>query len=152
MWGIAHDFGWDVKKLTSVNKLSGPQSIKPGQLLFIPPPPESRGFIWPVRGKVSSESSSSSVLPIRAPEGSIVRASRSGKVAVSASELSGWGKTVLLDHGDGYVSIYAGLGDIFVLPGAVIRQGSAIGKTNNGPVYFGIRLNAVAKNTRALLP
>jgi murein DD-endopeptidase MepM/ murein hydrolase activator NlpD len=155
LWGIAHDFGWQHDRLAAINNVSNARQIKVGQPLVVPPPPESDRFLWPARGRTSSEGSSvfgSSVISIRAPESSLVRASRSGKVAVASNELSGWGKTILLDHGDGYVSIYSGMGQIMVLPGAFITQGTAIGRAGKDPIYFGIRYNAVAKNPKALLP
>lgn len=91
-------------------------------------------------------------LDIRAPEGSFVRASRTGRVAVATRQLVGWGKAVVLDHGDGYVTVYAGLEQLLVSPGTVVQQGNTLGQLGREPLYFEIRYGTSLRNPRQLLP
>ena len=158
LWGIAHDFGWDVHALAKVNRLSNVRQVKVGQRLFIPPPPASNRFLWPARGTVVSAKESGGDaaavrgLEIRAQEGAIVRASRTGRVAVATQQLSGWGKTVLLDHGDGYVTVYARLDQLLVTPGMSVQQGNPVGQAGRTPLYFEIRYGTSLRDPLQLLP
>ena len=156
LWGIAHDFGWDVKSLARANRLTDPAQVKEGFRLYIPPPPPSARFLWPARGRVvpvkGVGSDGVSSLQITAQQGSLVRASRTGRVAVAARDLVGWGKTVILDHGDGYTSIYAGLDQLLVDPGISVQQGNPVGKLGAGPLYFEIRRGTSPTNPIQALP
>lgn len=157
LWGIAHDFGWDPHSLARLNRLTDPTHLKSGQLLFIPPPPESDRFVWPTRGalfpaKGATNEAARRSLQIQAPEGSFVLASRTGRVAVAAQQLSGFGKTIVLDHGDGYVTVYTRLEQLLVNPGMTIRQGEPIGRVGKTPLYFEIRYGTAARNPLQLLP
>ena len=73
-------------------------------------------------------------------------------VAVASQHLAGWGKTVILDHGDGYVTIYAGLQDVLVSPGLQIAQGNPVGRLGQRPLYFEIRNDARPLDPLKLLP
>ena len=150
LWRIAHTYGLEVPALAAANRLPAAAQLKVGQQLFIPLPPESNRFLWPLRGSFGA--SSSSGLDISATPGSLVRASRSGRVAVATSRLAGWGKTVVLDHLDGYLSIYAGLDQILVTPGTDLRQGIPVGVLGSRALHFEIRYGKTPRNTLALLP
>ena len=157
LWGIAHDFGWDVQSLARANHLSNPKQVKVGQRIFIPPPRPTNRFLWPARGAVTtstegSADGSTQGLDIRATEGTLVRAAKTGRVAVASRELAGWGKTVLLDHGDGYVTVYARLEQLLVSPGATIQQGNPIGQLGRAPLYFEIRYGTSVRDPLQLLP
>jgi murein DD-endopeptidase MepM/ murein hydrolase activator NlpD len=132
-----------------VNRLPSAGRLTVGQQLFIPIPPESPRFLWPVHGSTAAASHG---IAIRAPSGSLVRASRSGVVAVAAQRLSGWGKTVMLDHRDGYFTIYGGLERILVSPGTSVRQGIPVGSLGSNSLHFEIRYGLQPKSTLALLP
>jgi len=96
--------------------------------------------------------SASPGLEIQAPEGSFVRASRSGRVAVASPHLSGWGATVILDHGDGYATVYAALDQLLVAPGGAVAQGNPIGRLGQQPLYFEIRYRTRPHEPLSLLP
>jgi len=90
---------------------------------------------------------------IAAPEGSEVRAVHHGRVAF-ADWLRGFGLLLIIDHGDGYMSLYGHNQSLFkdtgewVEPGeAVALMGSSGGQQNAG-VYFGIRHNGRAVNPK----
>ena len=150
LWRIASSYGIEVHILAAANHLSSASQLKAGQKLFIPLPTETNRFLWPVRGSVNAASAHH--LAITAGPGSLVRASRSGRVAVATHRLAGWGETVVLDHLDGYYTVYAGMDEILVNPGAAVPQGSPIGLLNSGPLHFEIRLGTKPRNALALLP
>ena len=84
-----------------------------------------------------------------APRGTPVRAILSGKVLYA-----GWmpltGKTVILDHGWGLMSLYAHLSEVDVKRGQSVRRGEVIGKVGStgrstGPhLHLGVYLNDTA--------
>ncbi len=150
-WRIAQSYGLDPNTLATANRLPNTAILKTGQQLFIPLPKESDHFLWPVRG-AAANSSTARGLTIQAPAGSLVRASRSGLVAVATRRLSGWGKTIMIDHLDGYLSIYSGFEQILVSPGATVRQGMALGNLGTNALYFEIRFGTRSRDTMALLP
>jgi murein DD-endopeptidase MepM/ murein hydrolase activator NlpD len=151
LWRIAHSYGLDPTTLAAVNRISPTAPLIPGQRLFIPLPQESSQFLWPVRGSVGISSASRGVT-IAAPPGSLVRAARSGRVAVATRHLSGWGPTVVVDHLDGYLSVYARLHQALVPPGAMLRQGTPLGTLGTRALHFEIRYGVTPRNTVALLP
>lgn len=81
-------------------------------------------------------------LVLRAPPGTLVRAVFSGRVAY-ASEFAEYGRTVIVDHGDGYFTVTAQLGSIDVRVGedlpAGVRLGTVGGQAGLGELYFEIR-------------
>ena len=151
LWRIARSYGLEVETLARANRLPSAGHLAVGQRLFIPLPPESARFLWPLRGSLRAAGGSQG-LEIAAPAGSLVRASRTGRVAVSTRRLSGWGKTVVVDHMDGYLTIYAGLHQLLVEPGAAVRQGMPVGTLSSEPLHFEIRYGASLKNALTLLP
>ena len=61
-----------------------------------------------------------------------------------AGALSGYGNTVVVDHGGGYVSVYTGLGSISAGGGSTVGSGSVLGTSGSLPggeqgLYFEIR-------------
>ncbi|MBL8995203.1 MAG: M23 family metallopeptidase, partial [Spirochaetia bacterium] len=48
------------------------------------------------------------------------------------------GKTMLISHPDGYVSLYAGLGDTFFERGQIVEKGKMIGQASGDQVFFSI--------------
>ncbi len=150
LWRIARSYGLDVGTLARENRLRDTSLLRVGQRLFIPVPAESQAFFWPVRGRLGR--SGLNGVSIAAPPGSLVRASRSGRVAVATHRLSGWGKAVVLDHLDGYLTVYAGLEQLLTAPGATLRQGIPLGSLGARALHFEIRYGATPKDTLALLP
>jgi murein DD-endopeptidase MepM/ murein hydrolase activator NlpD len=140
-----------VETLATANRIPSTDQLHVGQRLFIPLPRESGQFLWPTRGALRTATTSRGVA-IAAQAGSLVRASRSGRVAVATHRLSGWGRTIVIDHLDGYLSIYCGFEQILVAPGTYVRQGLPIGNLGSRALHFEIRHGNVPKNTLALLP
>ncbi len=88
---------------------------------------------------------------IAAPAGRTVAAVADGEVVYS-DWLQGFGMLVILDHGDGYMTLYGGNRDVLVAAGSWIEAGATIatvgdsgGQTDSG-VYFEVRHNAKPVN------
>ena len=62
-----------------------------------------------------------------AEEGEMIRAADTGVVIFSGWAVGGYGNTVMIDHGNGYQSIYAHLSDVTVFCGDVVQQRTPIG-------------------------
>lgn len=83
------------------------------------------------------------------PIGTTVRASRGGRVTV-AGWLGGYGNCVMIDHGDGVVTVYGHLNECLVSVGQYVDQGQTIALSGNtgrstGPhLHFEIRINGGA--------
>ena len=63
---------------------------------------------------------------LAAPQGTVVLASQAGRVLLVES-ISGYGTTVLLDHGEGWQTLYAHLHEASVVVGGLLEQGQALG-------------------------
>ena len=80
-----------------------------------------------------------------------LRAAKAG-VVTFAGNMSGYGKIIIINHGNGYETRYAHLSVISTNVGEHVNQGDLIGKTGNsgrttGPhLHFEIRVNGAPKN------
>ena len=79
-----------------------------------------------------------------------VRSIAEGEV-VYAAPLQGYGNTVIIDHGDGYLSIYTGLSQISAGAGSRVSARQTIGRSGSLPdgengLYFEIRYRNQAMN------
>ena len=68
-----------------------------------------------------------------------------------ADELEGFGKVIVIDHGDGYISIYSGLSEIEVAKGYAVAAGNRLGISGTLPsgmegLYLEVRYNGQAMN------
>ena len=89
------------------------------------------------------------------PNGTIIRAADGGQVTfagISGSLTSGYGRLVIVDHGNGMETYYAHLQGFFVQQGDIIAQGDPVGRANSsgsstGPhLHFEIRQNGQPQN------
>ena len=172
LWRIAKTYGITIDELIQKNNIPNGAHIEKDQLLFIPGADhvetvvldhdfKSNEFIWPLKGKVilyfgdQKGTMVNKGIHIRANEGHQVCASRTGKV-VFADYLDGYGYTVILDHADGYYSVYAQNAKLLVKLNDEIIQGQPIAQLGgNGELaflHFEIRRNAKADNPLYYLP
>jgi murein DD-endopeptidase MepM/ murein hydrolase activator NlpD len=90
-------------------------------------------FDWPVRGELISDfgpkggGRRNDGLDIAAPTGTPVRAAAAGKVVYSGGDVPGFGVTVLIQHEDGWVTVYGNLQTASVRMQQVVRAGEQIG-------------------------
>ena len=115
-------------------------------------------FAWPVRGALVTSFGAitdkiiSKGIDIKAPGGAGVRASRSGKVVYRDLYLKGFGKTVILDHGDRYQTVYSYNSDILVNVGDPVKQNMVIakvgrtGRAKYPALHFEIRRDGEPQN------
>ena len=81
---------------------------------------------------------------IKAAEGSEVRAVAPGRV-VHADWMRGFGNLIIIDHGDGYLSIYGNNQSLLKRPGDSVRAGEAVASAGNtggneeSGLYFELR-------------
>lgn len=97
--------------------------------------------IWPVNGRLgdgfgqrmdpfSGEGAMHTGVDILAPRGTPVRATADG-IVTFASWNSGYGRCVIIDHGNNYQTVYGHLNRIDVIEGQEIRQGEVLGAVGN---------------------
>lgn len=78
-------------------------------------------------------------IDIEAPVGEEVRAVEKGTV-VFADHFSGYGKMVILDHGERYYTIYAHLSEILKRNGDAVKRGEILGRAGDSDSLTGARL------------
>jgi len=109
----------------------------------------------PVAGTVSSGFGNRSGGPhagvdILAPRGTEVRAASPGLVGYTGSGLRGYGRAVILDHGEGITTRYGHLATIRVQSGETVPAGAVIGtagRSGNATAYhlhFELRVDGKA--------
>jgi len=85
------------------------------------------------------------------PHGTPVLASAAGTV-IHAGWLSGYGKTIILDHGNGISTLYAHNSHLVVRDGQAVRQGQQVARLGStgfstGPhIHFEVRINGEPVN------
>jgi murein DD-endopeptidase MepM/ murein hydrolase activator NlpD len=121
----------------------------------------SGGFIWPSTNHTLSGNdywSGHLAIDIAAGTGAPVYAADSGVVVYAAGSSGGYGNMVMIDHGNGYHTLYAHLDSINVYCGQNVMQGNLIGlagSTGNSTgahLHFEIRQNGGFINPWYVLP
>lgn len=124
--------------------------------------------LWPVMGSISSvfgETRLSAAagggrphkgIDISAPLGTPVMAAAEG-VVVSAGWQAEMGKSIYLDHGHGFATMYGHLKNIMVKPGERVKKGQIIGTVgmtgnSTGPhLHYEVHIHGVPVNPQAYL-
>ncbi len=84
-------------------------------------------FVWPTGGRVSQYSNAYHIaLDIAAPMGTPIYASAGGTIVYSGWDNSGYGYTILLDHGNGWRTRYAHLSGMYFEVNDRVSQGELI--------------------------
>ena len=165
LWRISRVYGVPLEKLVAVNGLEDPGSLSIGQSLFIPgatairevPTEASTRFDWPIPdGRILSGfgvlrgGHRHKGIDIRGSLGQPVRAAGEGRIVYSGSTLRGYGKTVIIDHGDNMQSLYAHNSTLLVTVGERVARGpvvARVGRTGNATTehcHFEVRKRDVA--------
>lgn len=127
------------------------------------PDSASRGtgaLVWPTSGTITQPYwNGHRAIDVGAWTGTSVTASDSGYViAARTGWNSGYGTMVMIDHGGGYVTLYAHLNSVFVRQGENVSKGQQIGTVGNtgnstGPhLHFEVRYQGVPRNPFNFLP
>lgn len=183
-YSIARAYGVSVVRLMRDNNLSDPRELRVGQSLTISGasnyalldsserlrasilwnvPRGSRQFAWPLwSGTVTSafgirDGVMHKGVDIAAPEGTPVHAAEAGVVAFVA-HLPGYGNTLIIQHSENYVTVYANNKVNLVRVGQGVSRDQVIGEVGTsgritGPhLYFELRYDNFACNPLSYLP
>jgi len=104
------------------------------------------GFVWPTAGVISQGYKwYHKAIDIANSVGTPVLAADSGKVVAAAWDSSGYGNKVMIDHGNGYVTLYGHNSRIDVVIGQTVRRGDQValmgstGRSTGSHLHFEIR-------------
>jgi septal ring factor EnvC (AmiA/AmiB activator) len=103
---------------------------------------------WPCRGKVIANFGSqvhpkyktktrNTGIDIECPKGTIVSAIQTGRI-VYADRFMGYGNLVIVDHENGYYSLYSNLSEMYVGVGSNVETGQQIAKVDDN-LHFELR-------------
>lgn len=118
----------------------------------------SSKFSWPVRGNILSSYGAKNNglfndgINISASLGTSVKAAENGVVAYAGNEVKGMGNLVIIQHSDGWMTIYAHLDSMSVKRGTRVNVGTVIGrvgktgKVDKPQLHFEIRKGTKAYN------
>lgn len=126
------------------------------------------GIIWPLKGKIVSKFGTvidqqvgtqllNKGIDIAAPYGTNVIASSDGKVVYEDAFL-GYGKMILIDHENGFCTLYAHLSETLVTKGDKVTKSEVIGKVGSSgliedpTLHFEIRKSGEAVDPLKILP
>ena len=174
LWQIAEGYGVNIKDIIDSNNIPNGSALEVGQLLFIPGAKAAKNiseqavdknkneFIWPLQGKIMAYYDDpigagviSHGIDIQAQAGDVVHAVREGDV-VLADYISGYGQTVMIDHKDGFISVYARNARLLVKLGDHVLKGDVIAEVGQigGRIveHFEIRHGSQATNPLYYLP
>jgi murein DD-endopeptidase MepM/ murein hydrolase activator NlpD len=167
LWKISKLYSVDIDDIIRLNHISESSTIEIGQILLIPNRVKPQNisinssgddFIWPLKGRVITNfgltyhNLINKGINIQAPSGSEVLATRGGRVVFYASSFGNYGKTIIINHGDGFCSIYSRISEVFVQPGENVQRGTLIGRVGsssrdkNSYLHFEIRKSAMPQN------
>ncbi|XQA62448.1 murein hydrolase activator EnvC family protein [Xanthomonas sacchari] len=125
----------------------------PPKVVASAPPLKVGGLGWPLSGDLIAryggrlpDGRTSSGVLIAAPAGSTVTAVADGTVVFS-DWMTGYGMILIVDHGNGYMSLYAHNDTLLRDAGAKVKRGDAVAKVGNSggqgrpALYFELRRN-----------
>lgn len=140
------------KRATPAGSKAGAQARPPRQTATAVPV-RVGGFGWPLSGNLIAgfggrmpDGRASSGLLIAAGLGTPVRAVADGNV-VFAEWMTGYGLILIVDHGNGYLSLYAHNESLLKDVGAAVKRGDAVARVGNSgglerpALYFELRRN-----------
>jgi len=177
---IAKKYNVDVPVITECeyNDLEEPYQLQEGQRLVIPggwrpltpryvyatapapadAPRGSGNFMWPTSGYLTQGYyPGHEAIDIGAPTGTPIYAADTGYVSATGW-MGGYGNYVIINHGNGFETLYAHLSQIRVIPGQGVQRGQVIGLVGStgrstGPhLHFEIRQGGVKRNPIGFLP
>lgn len=170
LWHISKIYDVDLRQIINSNRLPDASKIEIGQLILVPGISDTaesgssaeitklEGFIWPVKGVVVSYFGSmknmikNKGIDIEASEGADILVSRSGKVTFASNHLKGYGKTIIIDHLDGFQTVYAHNRENLVNVDQYVKQNDVIAKVGNTgrakrpTLHFEVRKNHKPQN------
>ena len=92
------------------------------------------------------------------PKGTPIRAALTGTVYLVRYSTTGYGYHVMIDHGGGFVTLYAHCSKLLVAEGQQVQAGDIIaevgstGRSTGNHLHFEVRINGEKQNPRSYLP
>lgn len=173
LWRIAKTYNVSIDELVRSNKISNAALIEANQRILIPgakelkkvnvpnDDPNKDEFAWPIRGEIiryfntKTDTHFSKGIGIKVNNEQVVEASRQGKI-VFADYLCGYDYTVIIDHLDGYLSVYSRNSRLLAKEGDFIYKGDPIARVGKKGhlafLYFEIRKGTKSNNPLYYLP
>jgi len=166
---IGRSYAVPVRTLSEANDLTDTSTIFAGDRILIPGVTTSfwnnvvvlsRGvstpFIWPLQGEVVSQFGwrihpvlggrhHHDGIDIDVPEGTTVHAATGGKVFFYGDQ-PGYGNVLIIEHENGFFSLYGHLADSFVFAGQYVEMGQAIAQSGNTGISSGPHLHFEIRN------
>ena len=145
------------KQKVANNKKAKISSDPKKQLPKISPRSNSK-FSWPLRGKILSGYGPKNGglvnegINISGTTGASVLAAENGVVAYAGNEVKGMGNLIIIQHSDGWMTIYAHLNSMVVRRGTKVRVGDKLGtvgqtgKVDKPQLHFEIRRGTKSYN------
>ncbi len=121
----------------------------------------SGAFVWPAANHYLSGNdywSGHLAIDIAAGEGAAIYAADAGVVVFAGWAYGGYGNMIMIDHGNGYQTLYAHLSAVNVACGRSVARGATIGQSGNtgnsygAHLHFEVRLNGGFVNPWYVLP
>jgi murein DD-endopeptidase MepM/ murein hydrolase activator NlpD len=173
---LARTYKADVSAITDLpsNGLTPPFALTVGQKIMVPggekpyqpkvvygysgavPAAATKGsgrFVWPLGGTITQGFwTGHRAIDIGVRTGASILAADSGYVILVAGDDYGYGKHVMINHGNGFETLYAHMSVILVSPGQTVSKGQVLGLSGNsgrssGPHlhleirYYGTQVN-----------
>ncbi len=111
-------------------------------------------FVWPTQGKITQNPAwyhmALDIANRGAPD--VVAADGGTVVLAGFPDRSGYGNRVIIDHGNGFQTLYAHMAQVYVSAGQGVNRGAAIGKMGSTGrstgvhLHFEVRDGGVLKN------
>lgn len=115
-------------------------------------------FVWPAAGRITQGYRFyHKALDIANGSGGPILAADGGTVIASGWDASGYGNRVLVDHGNGYITLYGHLSVLQVVPGQTVNRGAVLGqmgstgRSTGTHLHFEIRQGGVLHNPSQFL-
>lgn len=140
---------------TTVKSYADERPVKAAEIAT--PTPKTTGIEklrWPARGQIMSGfgavdgGARNDGIDISLPKGTPVKAAENGVVIYAGTGLKEFGKTVLVRHGNGLVSVYGHASELIVERGDQVSRGQVValsgmsGQANRPKLHFEIRKDA----------
>lgn len=175
LWRISKIYNVNLNELISINRISDTTDIEIGQAIFIPKKTDRQevianslnleDFSWPVdNGRVVAgfwqtvNNMINKGINIQPRRNLNVTASRSGRVVFYNPDFHGFGKTLVIEHGEGFSTLYARNSEVFVKAGDKVAKGMVIAKAGSAGrdkdvyLHFEIRKSHIPQNPNFYLP
>ncbi|MBM3308603.1 MAG: peptidoglycan DD-metalloendopeptidase family protein [Candidatus Eisenbacteria bacterium] len=170
MEGICKRYGVQVTELVNANPGVDVARLMVNQRIFVPglgAIEQLFRLVWPVHGRISGRYGHRfhpifhrrmmhTGLDIAARHGTPIAAAMDGRVTFAGTK-GGYGRTIIVEHPNGYETLYGHCSKILVKRGERVRKGQTIGRVGNtgystGPhLHFEVKRNGKRVNPESVL-